>query len=80
MLRLTDKSINLTLMEANIVAAAQICPPVKVESMFRSMVYSQEFSQNVWQRGPFLLESQLINLQSCYLINDVKNAVDSEFF
>lgn len=70
---------SLTPMMDRMEAVAETSPPLAVEGVFRSMVEDKNFREVYWQRKPFLVESELKNIKGCYMMEDVKNAVDTDF-
>jgi hypothetical protein len=55
------------------------CAPLNVQPTFLAMTSDEKFLQKLWQREPFLVKSELDNLKGCYLMEDVRSAVDDNF-
>ncbi|CAM9930939.1 unnamed protein product, partial [Ectocarpus fasciculatus] len=59
-------------------ASAQ-SPPLGVEGVFSAMARDDVFLNELWQKKPFFCDASLPSLAGQYTLDDVQQAVDSDF-
>lgn len=65
---------------STVVTSSQSCDKLRVQAMFEALVANNEFKTTYWQNKPFVVKSALSNLKDSYQMEDVRNAIDNEFF
>ncbi|CAM9691274.1 unnamed protein product [Ectocarpus sp. 8 AP-2014] len=54
-------------------------PPLGVEGIFSAMARDDVFVNELWQKKPFFCDASLPSLAGQYTLDDVQQAVDSDF-
>lgn len=61
------------------VASTAACEKLSVEPLFAAFAKDQVFLDTIWQKRPFLCEARLANLVGAFTMDNVQQAVDSDF-
>jgi Cdc6-like AAA superfamily ATPase len=73
-----DSDYNNMIQEIN--SASIHASSLQLQPTFHAIFNQQIFRDNYWQKNPFVIKSILNNLKDAYRMDDVKKAVERDFF